>query len=103
VEISVPRNRYSSFEPRIVANRQRRLTGVDELVISLSARRLTHGDIAAHRAEVYGAKVPEQSITSITDRVMEGLAEWQSRIDDMPNPEYSGCCAQRRRAAQGVA
>ncbi|MET3937131.1 transposase-like protein, partial [Arthrobacter sp. OAP107] len=46
VEISVPRDRDASFEPRIVAKRQRRLTGVDDLVISLSAKGLTHGEIA---------------------------------------------------------
>ena len=79
VEISVPRDRESSFEPKIVAKRQRRLTGVDDLVISLSAKGLTHGEICAHLAEVYGAEVSKQTITAITDRVMEGLAEWQSR------------------------
>ena len=79
VEISVPRDRDSSFEPKIVAKRQRRLTGVDEMVISLSAKGLTHGEIAAHLAEVYGAEVSKQTITAITDRVMDGLAEWQSR------------------------
>ena len=79
VEISVPRDRDSSFEPRIVAKRQRRLTGVDEMVISLSAKGLTHGEIAAHLAEVYGAEVSKQTITTITDRVMEGMADWQSR------------------------
>ena len=51
VEISVPRDRDSSFEPKIVAKRQRRLTGVGELVISLSAKGLTHGEICAHLAE----------------------------------------------------
>jgi putative transposase len=79
VEISVPRDRDSSFEPKIVAKRQRRLTGVDEMVISLSAKGLTHGEISAHLAEVYGAEVSKQTITAITDRVMEGMAEWQSR------------------------
>ena len=79
VEISVPRDRDASFEPKIVAKRQRRLTGVDDLVISLSAKGLTHGEICAHLAEVYGAEVSKQTITAITDRVMEGLAEWQSR------------------------
>jgi putative transposase len=79
VEISVRRDRDSSFEPKIVAKRQRRLTGVDEMVISLSAKGLTHGEIAAHLAEVYGADVSKQTITAITDRVMEGLADWQSR------------------------
>ena len=48
VEIAVPRDRESSFDPKIVAKRQRRLTGVDDMVISLSAKGLTHGEIAAH-------------------------------------------------------
>jgi len=79
VEISVPRDRDSSFEPKIAAKRQRRLTGVDDMVISLSARGLTHGEISAHLAEVYGAEVSRQTITAITGRVMEGLAGGQSR------------------------
>jgi putative transposase len=79
VEISVPRDRDSSFQPKIVAKRQRRLTGIDEMVISLSAKGLTHGEIAAHLAEVYGAEVSKQTITTITDRVMDGMAEWQGR------------------------
>ena len=79
VEITVPRDRDASFEPKIVAKRQQRLTGVDDMVISLSAKGLTHGEICAHLAEVYGAEVSKQTITAITDRVMEGLAEWQSR------------------------
>src|SRR5437868_1598008 len=79
VEISAPRDRNASFEPKIVAKRQRRLTGVDELVISLSAKGLTHGEICAHLAEVYGAEISKQTITAITDRVMEGLADWQGR------------------------
>ena len=72
VEISVPRDRESSFEPKIVAKRQRRLTGVDDMVISLSAKGLTHGEISAHLLEVYGAEVSKQTITAITDRMMEG-------------------------------
>jgi putative transposase len=79
VEISVPRDRDASFEPKIVAKRQRRLTGVEEMVISLSARGLTHGEISAHLAEVYGAEVSKQTISVITDKVMEGMAEWQNR------------------------
>jgi putative transposase len=79
VEITVPRDRDSSFEPKIVAKRQRRLTGVEEMVISLSAKGLTHGEISAHLQEIYGAEVSKQTITAITDRVMEGMAEWQSR------------------------
>jgi putative transposase len=84
VDISVPRDRDSSSEPKIVAKRQRRLTGVEDMVISLSAKGLTHGEIAAHLQEIYGAEVPKQTISTITDRVMDGMAEWQNRpLDPM--------------------
>ena len=79
VEIEVPRDRDGSFEPKIVAKRQRRLSGVDELVISLSAKGLTTGEVQAHLAEVYGAQVSRQTISTITDKVIEGMAEWQNR------------------------
>ena len=55
VEIEVPRDVDASFQPTIVRKRQRRLTGVDQIVLSLSARGLTTGEISAHFAEVYGA------------------------------------------------
>ena len=79
VEIAVPRDRDSSFEPKIVAKRARRLPGVDDLVISLVARGLTTGEVQAHLAEAYGAQVSRETISTITDRVLEGMAEWQSR------------------------
>lgn len=79
VEIDVPRDRGASFEPKIVRKRQRRLGGVDEMVLSLSAKGLTHGEICAHLAEVYGTEVSKQTISNITDRVVEGMIEWQNR------------------------
>ncbi|EID77476.1 transposase, partial [Rhodococcus opacus RKJ300 = JCM 13270] len=79
VELEVPRDRESSFEPKIVAKRQRRLTGVEDMVISLSAKGLTTGEISAHMAAVYGAEVSKQRISTITERVMDGMAEWQNR------------------------
>ncbi|CAM5347212.1 hypothetical protein SGLAM104S_04059 [Streptomyces glaucescens] len=79
VEIAVPRDRDGSFEPKIVKKRQKRLTGVDEMVISLAAKGLTTGEVQAHLAEVYGAEVSRQTISTITDKVLEGMAEWQSR------------------------
>jgi putative transposase len=79
VQVEVPRDRDSSFAPKIVAKRQRRLGGVDDLVISLVAKGLTTGEVQAHLAEIYGAEVSRDQISTITDRVLEGLAEWQSR------------------------
>lgn len=86
VEIEVPRDRDGSFEPKIVAKRQRRLAGIEELVISLSAKGLTTGEISAHLAEVYGAEVSKQTISTITDRVLAGMAEWQNRPLDAVYP-----------------
>ena len=86
VTVAVPRDRDASFEPRLIAKRQRRLSGVDELVISLSAKGLTHGEICAHLHEIYGAEVSKQTITAITDRVMDGMAQWQSRPLDPVYP-----------------
>jgi transposase-like protein len=86
VEIEVPRDRDGSFEPQIVKKRQRRLSGVDEMVLSLSARGLTHGDISAHLAEVYGASVSKTTISTITDKVLDGMAEWQNRPLDSVYP-----------------
>jgi len=57
VDIDVPRDVKSSFEPQIVKKRQRRLTGIDEIVLSLTAKGLTTGEVAAHFADVYGATV----------------------------------------------
>ncbi|GFH67484.1 hypothetical protein Srut_39980 [Streptomyces rutgersensis] len=63
VGIAVPRDREGSLEPRIVKKRQKRLTGVDEMVISLAAKGLTTGEVQAHLAEVYGADVSRQTDT----------------------------------------
>jgi transposase-like protein len=86
VEIEVPRDRDGSFEPVIVPKRKRRLGGIDEVVLSLSARGLTTGEIAAHFEEVYGARVSKDTISRITDKVAAELAEWSSRPLDPVYP-----------------
>jgi transposase-like protein len=86
VQIEVPRDRDSTFEPQIVRKRQRRLDGIDGMVLSLSAKGLTTGEISAHLAEVYGASVSKDTISAITDRVLEQMAEWQNRPLDPVYP-----------------
>jgi len=86
VEIAVPRDRDGTFEPKLVPKHSRRLTGIEDLVISLSAKGLTTGEICAHLAEVYGAQVSKQTISTITDRVLEGMAAWASRPLDVVYP-----------------
>jgi putative transposase len=79
VEIEVPRDLDASFQPKIVKKRQRRLTGVDQIVLSLSARGLTTGEISAHFAEVYGASVSRETVSKITDSVLEEMTAWMNR------------------------
>nr|WP_167479123.1 IS256 family transposase [Nocardia arthritidis] len=79
VQIDVPRDREGSFEPQIVRKRQRRLTGVDEIVLSLYAKGLTTGEISAHFAEIYGASVSKETISRITDKVVAEMQEWSCR------------------------
>ncbi|MGW1744000.1 IS256 family transposase, partial [Nocardia sp. NPDC001965] len=79
VPIEVPRDRDGSFEPQIVKKRQRRLTGVDEIVLSLYAKGLTTGEISAHFAEIYGASVSKETVSRITDKVIAEMQEWSSR------------------------
>jgi putative transposase len=84
VEIEVPRDRAGTFEPQIVKKRQRRLEGVDQIVLSLYAKGLTTGEISAHFAEIYGASVSKETISRITDRVLEEMNDWAVRpLDDV--------------------
>ena len=85
VEIDVPRDRAATLEPQIVKKRQRRLSGVDEVVLSLYAKGLTTGEISAHFAEIYGASVFKETISRITDKVLEEMNEWTVRpLDQRP-------------------
>ena len=79
VEIDVPRDRAGTFEPQIVKKRQRRLSGVDEIVLSLYAKGLTTGEISAHFQEIYGASVSRETVSRITDKVIEEMQAWQQR------------------------
>jgi putative transposase len=79
VQIDVPRDRAGTFDPQIVRKRQRRLSGVDEMVLSLYAKGLTTGEISAHFEEIYGASVSKETISRITDKVVEEMQDWAHR------------------------
>jgi len=79
IRIDVPRDRAGTFEPKIVKKRQRRLSGVDEVVLSLYSKGLTTGEITAHFAEIYGASISKETVSRITDRVVDEQAEWSAR------------------------
>src|SRR4051794_29773501 len=86
VAVDVPRDRDGSFEPVIVRKRQRRLDSIDQIVLSLTARGLTSGEVSAHFADVYGASVGKDTISRITDRVVEEMTEWCNRPLDRVYP-----------------
>ena len=86
VRIAVPRDRNSTFEPKIVPRGQRRLGQVDDMILSLYARGMTTRDIQAHLAEVYGAEVSPALVSRVTDVVAEEITAWRTRPLDAIYP-----------------
>ena len=86
IEIDVPRDRDSTFDPVIVRKRQRRLGGVDNLVLSLTAKGLTSGEISAHFAEIYDTSLSKETISRITDQIVDVMTDWQNRPLDRVYP-----------------
>jgi putative transposase len=79
VELRVPRDRQGTFAPVTVPKYQRRLDGLSGNVISLYAKGLTTGDIQQHLLEIYGTEVSRETISKITDQIVDDLVAWQSR------------------------
>lgn len=79
VALDVPRDRDASFEPRLVPKGSRRLAGLDEMIISLYAGGMTVRDIQHHLARTLGTELSHETISNITDQVLEEVKAWQSR------------------------
>jgi putative transposase len=79
VEIKTPRDRDGSFEPRLVAKRQTRLAGLDDKILGLYAGGMTVRDIAAQLSELYGVEVGRDTISRVTDAILEDVQAWRSR------------------------
>jgi putative transposase len=86
VEVLMPRDREGSFQPVTIPKHQRRLDGLAGNVISLYAKGLTTGDIQAHLAEMYGTEISRETISKITDRIVEDMVAWQNRPLDRLYP-----------------
>ena len=86
VEITTPRDRDATFEPRLVAKGQTRMAGLDSKIISMYARGMTTRDIQGHLEEMYGVEVSPALISNVTDAVMEEVRAWQSRPLDAVYP-----------------
>lgn len=80
IEIFAPRDREGSFTPQTIAKRQRTLPGdLDEKILSLYSRGMSYRDIRSQIEEIYGVQISDGTISSITDRVVPVIREWQSR------------------------
>lgn len=79
LQLDVPRDRLSSFEPKLVGKHQRRMPGFDDHVIGMYARGMTVREIQAHLLEIYGTQVSPDLISTITDEVLDEVAQWQQR------------------------
>ena len=86
VEIEVPRDRNSEFEPQLVKKNQTRFDGLDEKIISLYSRGMTTREIQGHLEEIYGVDVSPSLISNVTDAVLEEVRAWQSRPLDAVYP-----------------
>jgi putative transposase len=79
IELAIPRDRNGSFAPVTVPKHVRRLDGLNANVLSLYAKGLTTGEIQAHLVEIYGTELSRDTISKITDTVIEDMQAWQNR------------------------
>ncbi len=86
IELAMPRDRNGSFAPVTVPKGQRRLDGLTANVVSLYAKGMTTSDIQAHLLEIYGIEISRDTISRITDAVVEQMIAWQNRPLDRVYP-----------------
>jgi len=79
IDIKVPRDREATFDPKLIQRYQRRFPGFDEKIVSMYARGMTVREIQGHLFELYGLDVSPDLVSTITDAVLETVAEWQNR------------------------
>lgn len=79
IDLEVPRDRKSEFEPKIVRKRQNDISGIEDKIISMYAKGMTVRDIKAHIEDIYGYELSPDTISSMTDSVLERAREWQQR------------------------
>jgi putative transposase len=79
VDVKTPRDRRGSFEPQLVAKRQTRLAGLDDRILGLYAGGMTVRDIERHLSDLYGVEIKRDTISRVTDAVLEDVAAWRTR------------------------
>jgi transposase-like protein len=101
VGLRMPRDRQGTFTPVTVPKYQRRLDGLSGNVISLYAKGLTTGDIQQHLLEIYGTEVSRETISKITDQIVEEMTVWQSRpLDSLYAVVLIDCLVIKVRGSQ---
>jgi putative transposase len=101
VQIDVPRDRNSQFEPQLIKKNQTRFDGLDEKIISLYSRGMTQREIQGHLEEIYGVEVSPSLISTVTDAVLDEVRAWQSRPLDSVYPILYLDALQVKVKAQG--
>jgi putative transposase len=86
VQVRTPRDRQGSFEPKLVGKRQTRLAGLDEKILALYGGGMTVRDIAGHLQDLYGIEIARDTISRVTDAVLEDVAAWRTRPLDAVYP-----------------
>jgi len=76
IDLDVPRDRKSEFDPQIVKKRKRDISGLEEKIISMYAKGMTTRDIQAHIKDLYNYEISPETVSAITDRVLERAREW---------------------------
>src|ERR687886_899193 len=79
LDLQVPRDRLSTFDPQLIAEYQRRFPGFDDKIVSMYARGMSTREIQGHLRELYGIEVSPDLISAVTDAVLEEIAAWQAR------------------------
>jgi putative transposase len=79
IDVSIPRDRQSRFEPALIAKYRRRLPGFDQKVIALYSRGMTTRDIQSHLRELYGVEISPELVSAVTDAVVDEVMQWQNR------------------------
>lgn len=79
VPVDVPRDREATFEPQVIPKRTRDVSGIEGKVLSMYARGMSQRDIADTIEDIYGFEISHETISDITDRVVETAQEWQNR------------------------
>jgi putative transposase len=86
IDVAIPRDRDSSFEPQLVKKREVLLDGSEDLILSLYTKGMSVRDIQHHLDDLYGYELSEQTISNITSKVVEKANEWQNRPLDAIYP-----------------